>query len=140
MPFTMVPIACSRTPKCIVRPPGDRASRLPALLSSKLVLVDGARSPAPPISHGNFAASGGSILLGRRAIADHAVDDNKCRLSLVGAEVLQAPRDAHGVIGVADVHHVPAIAAKALFDILAEGEIGVAFDGHRVAVVDPAQV
>ena len=35
---------------------------------------------------------------------------------------------------------VPAIGQEARGDILGEGDVGVALDGHAVAVVDPAQV
>ena len=45
-----------------------------------------------------------------------------------------------GVVGVADVQHVPAIGEEARRDIVAEGQVGVSLDGDAVAVVDPAQV
>ena len=44
------------------------------------------------------------------------------------------------IVGVADALHVPAIGEEARRDVVAEGEIGVAFDRHAVAVVDPAKV
>ena len=48
MPLAIAPIACSRTPKCMFRPPCVSASRSPAPSKVSLVLVDGARSAAPP--------------------------------------------------------------------------------------------
>src|SRR5688572_13809438 len=56
-PFTIAPIACSRTPKCMLRPPTLVALRPPASFALRSVLVDGARSAEPPISHGVFVAS-----------------------------------------------------------------------------------
>src|SRR5262249_51579957 len=50
------PMACSRMPKCMLRPPGSPRSRLPAPSKVSLVLVEGARSPAPPSSQGTRLA------------------------------------------------------------------------------------
>ena len=44
------------------------------------------------------------------------------------------------IVGVADALHVPAIGKETRRDIVAEGEIGVAFDRHAVAVVEPAKI
>ena len=49
-------------------------------------------------------------------------------------------REPLRVVGVADLLHVPAIGQEARRDVVAEGEIGVAFDRDAVAVVDPAEV
>ena len=46
------PIACSRMPKCMLRPPSVSASRSPAPSNKSRVFVDGERSAAPPISQG----------------------------------------------------------------------------------------
>src|SRR5262245_17779061 len=83
------------------------------------------------------AVRGRGVLLGRRSVADHAVDDDQRRLAFVGTKTLQGTRDADRVVGVANVQHVPAIAAKPLLDAFAEREIGVALDRDGVAVVDP---
>ena len=60
--------------------------------------------------------------------------------SFVLLECLDRLCDPLRVVGVADPLHVPAIGKKARGDVVAEGEIRVAFDRDAVAVVDPAQV
>ena len=37
-----------------------------------------------------------------------------------------------------DVRHIPAVTIEALRHILAEGKIGLAFDGDVIVVVEPA--
>ena len=49
-------MACSRMPKCMLRPPRVAASNSPAPSKVRRVLVEGARSAAPPISQGTFWA------------------------------------------------------------------------------------
>ena len=87
------------------------------------------------------AVGRGGVLLVRRAIADDAVDDDQGRPVLGRAETSRA-RAATASQSLASRHpqHVPAIGREAGRDILAEGEVGVALDGDRVVVVDPAQV
>src|ERR1019366_6087956 len=55
MPFRIEPMACSRMPKWKLRPEYSSRSKLPPFLIS--VLVEGARSAAPPINHGTFLAT-----------------------------------------------------------------------------------
>ena len=56
MPLRMAPIACSRMPKWRLRPAYSPAWKSPAPSKVSRVLVDGARSAAPPISQGTFWA------------------------------------------------------------------------------------
>ena len=86
------------------------------------------------------AVSGRGILFMRRAVTDDAVDDDDGRPIVGAAERLQRARERGGVVGVAQPRHVPAIAAEPAFDVLAESKVGMALDGDRVAVVDPAQI
>ena len=51
-PFAMQPAACSRTPKCRLRPARSCDEKCPAPSNVNAVLVEGARSAAPPSSHG----------------------------------------------------------------------------------------
>ena len=69
MPFTIEPIACSRMPKCIVRPygsPGNifdcRSVGRKLGTPSMVVLFDSARSAEPPHSSGSSSASALSTL------------------------------------------------------------------------------
>src|SRR5258708_38279761 len=57
MPLTMAPMACSRTPKCRLRPRYSPAKKSPAPSKVKLVLLECARSAEPPMSQGIFLAS-----------------------------------------------------------------------------------
>ena len=63
-------MACSRMPKCRLRPPGSSGSSSPAPLNVKFVLVDGERSAAPPISHGTRSRDGVEHLAGGFARGD----------------------------------------------------------------------
>ena len=69
IPFRMEPIACSRMPKCRVRPyglPGNsrdcRSAGRKLGSPSMVVLLDSARSAEPPHSSGSFGASAVSTL------------------------------------------------------------------------------
>src|SRR5450631_1380886 len=86
------------------------------------------------------AVGGRGVLLVGRAIADDAVDDDQRRLVLGALELIERPSHGGAIIGVGNVKHIPVITPKARLDIFAEREIGVAFDGDGVAIVDPAQV
>ena len=50
MPFEIAPIACSRTPKCMLRPLGSSGEKEP--LPATSVLFDSARSAEPPTKFG----------------------------------------------------------------------------------------
>ncbi len=83
---------------------------------------------------------GAGILLMRSAVSDMAVDDDQGRYVVGASEGFDCLRNSFGIIRVANSLHVPAIGKKARRDVVAEGEIRVAFDRDAVAVVDPAQV
>jgi hypothetical protein len=56
IPFEIAADACSRIPKWKLRPERSSAWKSPAPSNVSRVLVDGARSAAPPSSHGTFRA------------------------------------------------------------------------------------
>ncbi len=58
----MLPAACSRTPKCRLRPPRSATEKSPACANVISVFVEGARSADPPTSHGTFGAIAFSTL------------------------------------------------------------------------------
>src|SRR5436190_24119281 len=55
-PLRIAPIACSRMPKCRLRPAGLAKLKSPAPSNVRRVLQEGARSAEPPISQGTFLA------------------------------------------------------------------------------------
>ena len=79
------------------------------------------------------------VLFMRRAKADMTVDDDEGR-DVVAAGQFNRLREALAIVGVAHLPYIPAIGQKARGHIVAESQIGVAFDGDAIAVVDPAQV
>ncbi len=81
----------------------------------------------------------GVVLVGR-AIADMTLDDDEGRRLLVPPENLDRLAKPLQIVDVADAVHVPAIGEEARRDIVAESEIGVAFDRDAVAVVKPAKI
>ena len=87
-----------------------------------------------------LAVGGAGIVLVGSAIADMALDDDQRRHVARAPEYLDRLRNPLRVVGVADPLHVPAIGEEARRNVVAEGEIGVAFDRDAVAVVDPAQI
>src|SRR5438094_585439 len=104
-------MACSRTPKCRLRPPGLSACRWPASGKVRSVLVEGAQGLA--------VGRGGVLLLGR-TVRDVAVDDDEGgALGGRGGRV-ERRLDRPEVVGVRDVQHVPAVGAKAGADVFAE--------------------
>ncbi len=80
------------------------------------------------------------VVLVRGAIADMAFDDDQGRHIIGSLEDIDRLRQPFCIVGVADPLHVPAIGQEARRDIVAEGQIGMPFDGDPVAVVDPAKV
>src|SRR5665213_179270 len=83
---------------------------------------------------------GTGILLMRSAVSDMAVDDDQGRYVVGASEDFDGLRSSLRIIGVANSLHVPAVGQKARRDIVAKGEICVAFDRYAVAVVEPAKV
>ncbi len=82
----------------------------------------------------------GRALFVRRPEADDASDPNQGRAVGGGQEGLDSVGHGFAVVGVGHVQRGPAVALEAAIHVLAEGKVGVAFDGHGVVVVDPAQV
>ena len=56
-PLLIAPAACSRTPKCRLRPARLSGWKSPAPSKVRRDLLDGARSEEPPISHGTRCAT-----------------------------------------------------------------------------------
>ena len=69
-----------------------------------------------------------------------AVDDDHRRRVRPAAEGSEGLVEGRDVVGVRHVLDVPAIGPEARADIVAERQVGMAFDGDVVVVVDPAQV
>ena len=87
-----------------------------------------------------LAVGGVGVLLVGRTPGDVAVDDDQRRPIIRLLEDLQGPVQHRRVVGVAHAGDVPAVADEPGGDVLAEGQLGVAFDGDLVVVVDPAEV
>src|SRR5581483_7084522 len=87
-----------------------------------------------------FAMRGGGVLLVWCAVADMALTDDQRRTVLTAVEDLDRCIDMLEIIDVADPRDVPAVTEETRRHVLAEGEVGVAFDGHAVAVVEPAEI
>ena len=78
--------------------------------------------------------------LARHAPGDVAVHDDQRRPVGRALERLQRPLEHVDIIGVGHADNVPAVAEEARGHIFGEGDVGVAFDGDVVVVVDPAKV
>src|SRR5258706_238790 len=127
-------MACSRMPKCMLRPPYESASKSPAPSKVMRVLVDGVRSAEPPISQGRVGATAFSTLADASGHDDQGGPIGRLRGGLEG---LVEPGE---VVRVRDPGHAPAVADEAGGHVVAEGQAGVALDGDPVVVVDPAEV
>ncbi len=82
-----------------------------------------------------------AVGLVRRAVADHAADDNQRGPIRGSAEIAPAPLDRRHVVGV--VHPDDVFQPKPsnrCRHVLAEGQLRLAFDRDAVVVVDPAQI
>src|SRR5262249_7306216 len=76
----------------------------------------------------------------RRAIADDTFDDYERRAAVVREEVAVCLVERREVIRIIDAQHVPAKAAEAGGDIFVTSQVGFAFDGDVIVVVDPTEV
>src|SRR3974390_3949311 len=85
----------------------------------------------------SIAVRSGRVLLMGRAITNNAVHDHQGGAVLRALKGLQRSTDLIEIIGVRNPQDVPAIAAKAHSYVLAEAEIRMAFNAHRIVVVDP---
>ena len=92
------------------------------------------------LSAQGLAMGRGGVVFVRRAVADHAVDHDQGRRAGIALEGRQRIAQGAQVVGVGHVHGVPAIGLEARDHVLAEGQLGVAFDADGVVVVEPAQV
>ncbi len=92
------------------------------------------------VSPQGIAVRLGRALRVRRAVADDALDHDQGGAVVGRLEALKRPGQRLAVVGVVDLVGRPAIGAEALGHVLVEGELGVALDGHRIVVVDPAEV
>jgi hypothetical protein len=87
-----------------------------------------------------LAMGGARVMLVWGPEADVAVDDDEhWSVADVSASFHRRSK-ALRVVGIADMFDIPAVAEKARSDVFAEGEVGVAFDGYPVAVVNPARL
>src|ERR1700756_5106959 len=87
-----------------------------------------------------LAVGGTGVMPVRRAISDMALDDNERRRILGTTEILDGLAEPLEIVDVANAQHVPAVGKEARRYIVAEGEIGVSFDGHAVIVIEPAKI
>ncbi len=83
---------------------------------------------------------GAGVVLMRITIANMAFDDDQGWHVVGASEGFDRVCDSPDVVGVTDAIHIPAISQEARGDVIAEGEIRVAFDRDAVAVVDPTEV
>jgi hypothetical protein len=74
----------------------------------------------------------------RRAVANMALDNDQSGCVFGVSKCLDCLCDPLRVVRVADQLHVPAVGKKASRNIVAKGEIGVAFNRYAVTVVQPA--
>src|SRR5688572_8011016 len=79
-------------------------------------------------------------LLIRGAIADMAVENNKCRPLFRLPEDPEGVLDTINVVGVANAQDVPPIGEKACRDVLSESDTCVTLDGDVVVIEDPAKI
>ena len=80
------------------------------------------------------------ILLVRGSITDMAVHDDQRRPVLGAQEAVIGSLEPLRVIGIGHAQDVPAIGQEPRRNILGERDIGMALDGHAVAVVNPTQI
>src|SRR5216684_8736439 len=74
------------------------------------------------------------------SVADMAVQNNERGTVLDPKRVAVGVGQRPKIIGVMDVRHIPAVTPESCGDILAEGEVGLAFNGDLIVVIEPAQV
>ena len=142
-------MACSRMPKCRLRPPWLSASKSPAPSNVSRVLVDGARSAEPPISHGTFFASGVEHLAGGVA-RGHALgvgrEGRQVLVPALGQLAVLHPVELVGQLGVLGLRYSsklrePGVAQllAALADAVAEVLVDAVGD-EELGVLRPAVV
>ena len=80
------------------------------------------------------------VVLTGRSVTDMAVYDDDRRCIVGGKELIQGAGELAEIVRVRDPDDIPAIRFETLGDVLGEGNVGVAVNGHVVVVEDPAQV
>ena len=74
------------------------------------------------------------------AVADVAVENDERRTILYSDGMPVSVCQCCEIVGIMHVRDVPAVAAESCCDIFAEREIGLAFNGDLIVVVEPTQV
>ena len=67
-----------------------------------------------------------------------AVDDNQLRTILHAERVSVGVAQCNQIVGIVDVLDIPTIGGEPGGHIFVVGEVGIAFDGDVVVVVNPA--
>src|SRR5882724_11009033 len=80
------------------------------------------------------------VLAMRRAISDMAVNNDKRRPARRARGIPQRVLNPVEIVGIAYASHVPSVSQKPPRHVFGERDIGLAFDGDVVVVVDPAEV
>src|SRR5262249_12113921 len=80
------------------------------------------------------------VLLVRSSVPDMTLQDDERRLVFDVPETLDAIGEAPSVVRITNPMHIPTVGHEPRRYVLAEGEIGMAFDRHVIAVIDPTQV
>src|SRR5712672_1144396 len=87
-----------------------------------------------------LAVRGTGILPMRRTIADMTIDDYDRGSARRPCGIPQRALDAIQIVGIPDTNDVPSIRQESPGDVFGERDIGLAFDGDVIVVVDPAEV
>ena len=87
-----------------------------------------------------FAVGCAGVVFVRRAVANVALDDDQRRHILSPAKNRDRLRQPLLIVNIADALHVPTVGKETRRDIVAESQIGVTFDSHAIAVVEPAKI
>ena len=85
------------------------------------------------------AVGRGCPSLGRAAKGDHRACDDEGGLILLGARTFDGAGYGFDVVAI-DALHVPAVGLEALVYLLREGDVGAAFYGNVVVVVQIAEL
>src|SRR5882724_7785041 len=81
-----------------------------------------------------------AVLTMRRTIADMAVNDDERRPARRAHGIPQRVLNPVEIVGIPYASHVPSVSQKPPRHVFGERDIGLAFDGDVVVVVDPAEV
>src|SRR5262245_34815011 len=87
-----------------------------------------------------LAVRSARILTMRRAIADMTINNYDGRSARRPRGIPKGVLDSIKIVGITHTNHVPSVGKEPTSDIFGERDIGLAFDGDVVVVVDPAEV